>query len=137
MPFYYFTCMHLRFNKFYFTLTLLLFLIEVLIAVFVHDKFIRPYVGDFLVVVLLYCFVCSFVKAPVVPMAMAVLLFSYLIETLQYFNIVQRLGLGKSRLANIIIGNYFTWDDIIAYTLGIGFTILVEKMRLANAVATR
>jgi hypothetical protein len=129
--------MHFRFNKFYLTLTLILFLIEVLIAVYVHDNFIRPYVGDFLIVVLLYCFVCSFVKAPVVPIALAVLIFSYLIETLQYFNVVQHLGLGKSRLANIVIGNYFTWDDIIAYTLGIGFTILVEKMRLANAVATR
>jgi hypothetical protein len=128
--------MHFRFSKFYLTLTLLLFLTEVLIAVYVHDDFIRPYVGDFLVVVLLYCFVCSFVKAPVVPMALGVLLFSYLIETLQYFNIVQWLGLGKSRLANVIIGNYFTWHDIIAYTVGIGFTILVEKWRLVRSVAS-
>jgi hypothetical protein len=129
--------MHFRFNKFYLTLTLILFLIEVLIAVYVHDNFIRPYVGDFLIVVLLYCFVCSFVKAPVVPIALAVLIFSYLIETLQYFNVVQHLGLGKSRLANIVIGNYFTWDDIIAYTLGIVFTILVEKVWLTKAVETR
>jgi hypothetical protein len=119
----------LRFSKFYLMCTVILFLIEVLIALYVHDKFIRPYVGDFLVVILLYCLACSFVKAPVVPMALAVLAFSYLIETLQYFNIVQRMGLGKSRLANIVIGNYFTWDDIIAYTLGIAFTILVEKRR--------
>jgi hypothetical protein len=133
----YFTCMYLRFSKFYFVLTFLLFLIEVLIALYVHDSFIRPYVGDFLVVVLLYCFACSFVKAPVVPMALAVLLFSYLIETLQYFNVVQWLGLGNSRLANVIIGNYFTWSDIIAYTLGIGFTILVEKLRLVRFNAAR
>jgi hypothetical protein len=126
--------MQFRFNKFYLTLTLLLFLIEVLIAVYVHDDFIRPYVGDFLVVVLLYCFVCSFVKAPVVPMALAVLLFSYLIETLQYFHVVQWLGLGKSRLANTLIGNYFTWSDIIAYTVGIGCTILVEKWRLVRSL---
>ena len=127
--------MYLRFNKFYFTLAIIIFLIEVLIAVYAHDNFIRPYAGDFLVVVLLYCFACSFVKAPVVPMALAVLLFSYLIETLQYFNVVQRMGLGKSRLANIIIGNYFTWDDIIAYTLGIGFTILVEKLKPLRSFA--
>jgi hypothetical protein len=120
-----------RFNKWYLALTGLLLLIEVLIALYLHDDFIRPYVGDFLVVVLLYCFACSFIKAPVIPMALAVLLFSYLIETLQYFNFVQHIGLGKSRAANILLGNYFTWHDIVAYTLGIGFIIIVEKLRPA------
>ena len=115
---------------------ILLFLTEVLIAMYVHDNFIRPYVGDFLVVILLYCFACSFIQAPVVPMALAVLLFSYLIETLQYFNAVQLLGLGNSRLANVVLGNYFTWADIISYTLGIGFTILVEKWRPVKSVTT-
>ena len=33
---------------------ILLLLIEVFIALFVHDKFIRPYVGDALVVIVLY-----------------------------------------------------------------------------------
>lgn len=33
----------------------LLLLLEALIAVFVHDRFVRPYLGDVLVVVLLYC----------------------------------------------------------------------------------
>jgi hypothetical protein len=105
----------------------LLLVIEILIALYVHDHFIRPYIGDVLVVILLYCFVRSFIKAPVVPVALAVLVFAYLIETMQYFNIVKVLGLGKSRLANTIIGNYFTWNDIIAYTVGIGIVILVEK----------
>ena len=113
----------------YFTLTILLFVAEVLIAVFLHDGFIRPYAGDFLVVILIYCFVRSFVQAPVVPVALAVLAFSYLVETLQYFNLVKHLGLEHSRIANIVIGNYFTWPDILAYTLGIGFVILVEKVK--------
>ena len=34
---------------------ILLLLLEIIIAVFVHDRFIRPYVGDVLVTVLL-CF---------------------------------------------------------------------------------
>lgn len=95
-----------------------------------HDDFVRPYVGDFLVVILLYCFVRSFLQAPVVPVALSVLAFSYLIETLQYFNVVQLLGLSHSRLANIVIGNYFTWADIVCYTLGTVFIILLEQLRL-------
>ena len=41
----------LRFNKTYFLLTILLFCTEVIIALFVHDNFIRPYFGDVLVVI--------------------------------------------------------------------------------------
>lgn len=117
-----------RFNRRYFVFTIALFLIEVLIALYLHDQFVRPYVGDLLVVILIYCFVRSFVQAPVIPVALGVLVFSYIIETLQYFNLVKLLGLEHSRLANIVIGNHFTWVDIIAYTLGIGFTILIEKL---------
>lgn len=116
--------------------TLVLFLMEVLIALFAHDDFIRPYVGDFLVVILIYCFVKSFVSTPIIHTAWSVLLFSYLIETLQYFQIVHHLGLDKSSIANILIGNYFSWVDILAYTLGIAFVILIEKLRLYNIEKT-
>jgi hypothetical protein len=122
--------MKLRFNWLYFALTVMIFVVEVLIAVYLHDGFIRPYAGDFLVVILIYCFVRSFLQTPVMPMALAVLVFSYLVETLQYFNFVKIIGLEHSRIARIIIGNYFSWTDILAYTLGIGFTILMEKIKL-------
>jgi hypothetical protein len=122
--------MKLHFSPLYFSLTILLFVTEVLIAAYLHDEFIRPYAGDFLVVILIYCFVRSFIQAPVVPVALAVLAFSYLVEALQYFNLVKLLGLEHSRIANIVIGNYFTWVDIIAYTLGIGFTVFIEKVNL-------
>lgn len=113
-------------------LTILLFVTEVLIAAYLHDKFIRPYAGDFLVVILIYCFVRSFILAPAVPVALAVLAFSYLVEGLQYLDMVKHLGLGHSRMANIVLGNYFTWADMLAYTLGIAFVILVEKLRTAR-----
>lgn len=35
---------------------LLLLCVEVLIALYVHDDFIRPYIGDVLVVGVVYCF---------------------------------------------------------------------------------
>lgn len=122
------------FNWLYFSLFVLIFVVEVLIAAYLHDGFIRPYAGDFLVVILIYCFVRSFLQAPVVPVAIAVLIFSYLVETLQYFNVVKLLGLEHSRIANIVIGNHFTWADILAYTLGIGFIILIEKIQFSSAI---
>jgi hypothetical protein len=119
----------LRFNKKYFLIAVILFLIEVLIAAYVNDAIVRPYVGDYLVVILLYCFVRSFVNLPVVSLAIGVLLFSYTIEILQYFNLVDRLGLRHSRLAVIVIGSSFEWIDLIAYTAGIATVIVIEKYR--------
>ncbi|HXH99737.1 MAG TPA: DUF2809 domain-containing protein [Sphingobacteriaceae bacterium] len=119
----------LTFKLNYFVLTLVLFITEVIIALLAHDDIIRPYIGDLLVVILLYCFVKSFLNLPVKTTAISVLFFSYLIEILQYFTIVKHLGLGSSNIANLIIGNYFTWVDILAYTLGILMVFGIEKLR--------
>lgn len=107
-----------RFHKTYFILTLVLFLTEVLIAMYVNDNFIRPYFGDFLVVILMYCFLKSFIDSGVSLTVIAVLLFSYLIEALQYLNFVERIGLGDSEMARTLIGTSFAWMDILAYTTG-------------------
>jgi hypothetical protein len=117
----------LKFQLKYFLPAAILFLIEALIALFVHDNFIRPFVGDVLVVILIYCFIKSFLNSPVIITAIAVLLFSYLIEVLQYFNIVKILGLQNSNLARVVIGTSFEWTDLLAYTLGIGLVILLDK----------
>ena len=70
----------LTFNLRFFLLSILFFVIEVLIALYVKDDFVRPYVGDYLVVMLIYCAVRTFIKASPVKVAIAVLLFAYLIE---------------------------------------------------------
>ena len=116
-----------RFQRRYFIVFVILLLIEIVIALFAHDNFIRPFFGDFLVVILIYCFIKSFFNTPLVITAIGVLLFSYLIEVLQYFNIVKILGLQNSKLARVVIGTSFEWTDLIAYTLGIGLVILLDK----------
>ena len=70
----------LTFNRKYFYLTVLLFLIEVCIAVFIDDQFIRPFVGDVLVVILLYCFVKSFLKISSNVAALSIFIFACAIE---------------------------------------------------------
>ena len=117
----------LRFNRKYFIIAVSIFIIEVVIALFVHDKIIRPYIGDFLVVILIYCSAKSFLNTPVIPTALAVLLFSYAIEISQYFHLVNKLGLQNSKFARTIIGTSFEWTDLAAYTAGILVVIFVEK----------
>jgi hypothetical protein len=116
-------------NRHYFLAAILLFGVEVLIALYMHDRFVRPYLGDFLVVVLIYCGIKAFLNAPVLKTALFVLLFSYTIEVLQYFQIVQRLGLQHIAVARIVIGTSFEWGDLLAYTGGILLVLLIEKIR--------
>lgn len=117
------------FHRGYFLATFILFILEVLIALFVQDRFIRPYVGDVLVVMLLYCFVRTWWRAPVWPLALAVLAFAFFIETMQYYDLVGRLGLQDSPLAVVVLGNSFAWEDLVAYTAGITLVIAVELIR--------
>jgi hypothetical protein len=106
--------------------------IEICIAKFAHDKIIRPYVGDFLVVILIYCLVKSFFNTPVLATAIGVLLFSYAVETAQYFNIVGITGLQNSKFAKIIIGSAFEWADLLMYTGGIALVLIIEKAAAAR-----
>lgn len=115
------------FNKNYFAVTILLFIIEVLIALFVNDMFIRPYLGDVLVVILIYCFIKSFFKLPILPVAIFVLIFSFTIEFLQYLNIVEKLHLENSKIARTVLGTSFAWVDLLCYIIGIAVVILVER----------
>jgi hypothetical protein len=118
------------FNRNYFALTLLLFIIEVIIGFFVTDNFVRPYIGDVLVVILIYCFIRSFFQLPVLPLAIAVLVFSFIVEFLQSINLVEILGWQKSAFARTVLGTWFSWFDILSYTAGIAIVVAVEKYAL-------
>jgi hypothetical protein len=117
----------LTFNKNYFGFAILIFFIEVLIALYINDRFVRPYLGDVLVVILMYCFLKSFLKLPVLSVAVFVLIFSFTIEFLQFFNIVEKLGLEKSKIAKTVIGTSFSWIDLLTYVLGITTVLVIEK----------
>jgi len=113
-------------------LAICLFCLEAFIAAFLHDRIIRPYVGDLLAVVFLYCLAKSVAPSlPVGPTVVGVLLVAYALEGLQYVHLLQHLGLQHSRLAAIVLGSHFEWIDMVAYTLGALLIWGVEKMRVA------
>lgn len=126
----------ITFNKNYFGLAILIFGIEVLIAFYVTDNFVRPYLGDVLVVILIYCFLKSFLKLPVLVAALLVLAFSFAIEYLQFLHIVEKLGLEKSKMARTVIGTSFGWIDLLAYIVGIAIVLIVEKYWLKKEIKT-
>jgi hypothetical protein len=119
----------LKFNFRYFLCTIMLFITEALIALYMHDDFIRPTFGDFLVVILMYCGIRSIVQADYRYVAIATLLTAYIIEVSQYFHLIVHLGLQYSRAAQWLLGSGFAWGDMVAYTLGTACIWLVEHKR--------
>ena len=106
--------------------TLVLLAIEVLIALFVHDAFVRPYVGDMLVVIVLYTFVRIFVPEKCHLLPLWIFLFAVVVEVLQYFEIVRVLGLSGNRFMCVLIGGTFDWRDIACYAVGCALLWLWE-----------
>lgn len=121
-------------NKKYLFLTFALFLTEVFIALFVNDQFIRPFVGDVLVVVLIYCFLRIFLNFSYWKIALGVLIFAFVIETLQYFDFVKMIGFENNRIISTALGRTFAWADFAAYFVGFLLIIAFEKMFSKNNV---
>lgn len=117
----------------YLIATLVFFVTELLIALFVHDKFIRPYVGDVLVVVLIYTFIRIFIPEKVRLLPVYIFLFAATVEVLQYFRIVEILGLSGNRILSVVIGSVFDVKDIVCYGVGCGILGAYEWIRLHNA----
>lgn len=102
----------------YLVLFLALVAVEVLIALFVHDGFVRPYVGDVIVVAVIYCFIRIFIPNGVRLLPLFVFIFAAAVEVAQYFNYADLLGLGNNTFFRILLGTSFSYIDIICYAVG-------------------
>ena len=111
----------------YACITVVLLVVEVLIALFVHDNFIRPYIGDVLVTVLICAFLRIFIPRGIKLLPLYVFVFAVGVEVLQYFNIVEMLGLADNRFFSILIGSVFDVKDIVCYGVGCLVFFIVEN----------
>ena len=102
----------------YFLIFCSLMAVEVCIALFVHDSFIRPYVGDMLVTLLLWCMARVAIPDRVRLLPLYVFLFAACVEIGQYFDVVALLGLEDNRLISIALGRTFSWLDLVCYAVG-------------------
>jgi Protein of unknown function (DUF2809) len=117
----------LRFNWISFTLCAILFAMVVIIALFFRDGWVRPLLGDVLIVMVIAYFVHAFAAVPLRKIALGTLVFAYLIEFLQFLNLIDILGWRNSQLAHLTIGSTFDWRDLVAYTIGIVIVLLTTN----------
>ncbi|MFL1011252.1 ribosomal maturation YjgA family protein [Flavisericum labens] len=124
--------MILKPNTPYIIITFLIFTTEILIATYLKTGFIRHTFGDFMVVILIYTFIKSFLDIEPFKLAVAVLVFAYSIEFLQMVNLLKILNLQDSKAANLILGSTFQITDLVAYTLG-ALTVLIIELKLQKS----
>ena len=99
-------------------LFLALLVAEVCIALFVHDGFIRPYLGDVLVTVLICAFFRVFIPEKGRLLPLYVFFFAAAVEVGQYFDMVRILGLADNRLIAVMLGSTFSVYDLLCYGVG-------------------
>lgn len=110
----------------YFLIFAVLFAVETLIALTLHGGFIRSYLGDVIVVWVVYCFVQAVLggKNNHYVVALVVLIFAFAVELLQAVNIVEILGVQDNAFLRTVIGTSFSLADLVCYTVGTSVTIL-------------
>ncbi|MEI8611863.1 DUF2809 domain-containing protein [Enterovibrio norvegicus] len=120
----------ITFNGKYFLASMVLLAVLIGIALFVKDSFVRPFLGDVLVVVWMYAFLAAFLLVRPLMLSLFVLVFAYCVEIGQYFRLVEVVGLQNNKLASIVIGSTFDWLDLLAYTLGWGVIWVFQKQQV-------
>jgi len=108
----------LCFKPKYGALFLVLFATEVYIAKYISDAIVRPFIGDVLVIVLIYCFFKLFLNTSSAKIALGVFVFACFIELLQAIHFVKLLGLQSCKPIAIALGSTFDAKDILAYAIG-------------------
>ena len=108
-------------------ITLALLLIEILIGTYA-EGWVRSYLGDMLVVILIYSLFRTI--SPERPkewfvLPTAILIFAFAVEFLQLWGFCDRLGI-TNKFLRIIIGTGFSKVDLVCYCIGLVPCYLAE-----------
>ena len=112
----------------YATVFCVLMIMEICIALFVHDAFVRPYVGDMLVTLLLCCMARVVFPEKMRLLPLFVFLFAACVEVGQYFDLVALLGLSDNRFISIALGRTFSLIDIVCYAAGCAVAFGLDRI---------
>ncbi len=115
-------------NKVFVFLACIILVFEILIATGFKNTSLRPVFGDFLVVILMYATLRGFTNLSKFYIGIGVLITAYIIEFLQWVDILDILGIEKTITTHLILGSTFDWNDILAYSLGVGFALIIDKI---------
>lgn len=108
---------------------ILLFCVEFAIATYLKGGFIRGYLGDLLVVILVYAGLMTVSNLSVKAGLLTTGIIALSIEVLQLIDLTQYFEGSAKKVATLILGSHFSWLDLLMYTLGILVVWLVERAK--------
>jgi hypothetical protein len=109
----------MTFRPSYLVVAIALFIVEVAIARgYIPGAFVRNSVGDVLVIPLLYFILRGVTKATSAVALGAGLAAGLTAELLQFLHLADLLGLKPGSLPYIVLGNTFSWSDLLMYSIG-------------------
>ncbi len=117
--------MLLKFNKVYAMLFLVVLIFEISISK--TSGFLRHTVGDFFAVIMLFYLIKTFFDISPIRLGIYVLLFAFSLEFCQLLNGLEKIGLAESPTAILILGNTFSFFDLLAYFMGILTVVFLEN----------
>jgi hypothetical protein len=103
--------------------------VELVIAVAVHDSFVRPWLGDSLAVLLVYAALRAVTRLEPFPAAALAFCVAALIEFGQFIGLLNILGFEGSMVARTLLGTGFDPKDFIAYAAGALAAVALERLR--------
>lgn len=112
----------------YLVAAIVLFSIEIVIALFVRDDFVRPYLGDVLAVAFVYTALRAVTSLTLIPALAFALAVAFAIEIAQALNLLDAIGLRDNAIARTVLGGIFDWADLIAYAAGAASIFAIENL---------
>lgn len=114
---------------------LVLLAVEVLIALFVNDAFVRPYLGDVLAVILVFMAIRAVSAAGPWTAAAVALSVAVAIELGQLIGILHILGLAHHPWLRVVLGTGFDVRDLFAYAIGAVIAVGADRRMATRNVS--
>ena len=112
-----------QFKPKYFVSALILAVAVYFLANNTQTVFLQQYVKDIALILFIYCFVRGLFRFNA-PQVLGFSLFAcFLLKLLQVTNFFGWIGIQDQHFLQILIGNVYSWWDILSYT--IGFLVLI------------
>ncbi|MFG4001777.1 ribosomal maturation YjgA family protein [Flavobacterium aquidurense] len=119
-----------KYRPYYFILLLLIIFMGIMSR---KTDLIPLYIGDFLYAVMMYVFIRTLlIEKKSIQIMITSLLICYAIEFSQLYQAIWINELRNTLAGRYTLGQGFLWSDILAYTLGISLTFMIERMFLKH-----
>lgn len=123
----------MRWHTGYAVVAMALLLLEIGIALSLRDMVIRPYGGEMLAAMLVYCGLRAVTRLRVAVAAIAAFAVAVAIEWAQLADVPGQLGWDGDLIARIVVGNAFDPVDVAAYAAGAAIVMTLEAVRAVRA----